>query len=76
MKKQSLKLFAAALVLGIFTVLASANSARAQNVLNFNVPFEFSVGNKTMPAGSYDLRKLNSSRYILRNAETKENLPG
>jgi len=74
MKKQSLKLFVAALVLGIFTVLASANSAKAQNVLNFNVPFEFSVSNKTLPAGNYDLKKLNNSRYILRNTESKENM--
>lgn len=74
MKKQSLKLFTAALVLGIFTVLASVSSVSAQDVLSFKIPFKFSVGNKTMSAGNYDLKKLSSSRYILRNAETKKSM--
>lgn len=74
MKMQSLKLLAAAFVLGIFTVLASANTASAQEVLSFKVPFEFSVGGKKMEAGNYDLKKMSHSRFVLRNAETKESM--
>lgn len=74
MKKQSLKLFAAALALGVFAILATANPAKAQDILKFEVPFEFNVGGEKMSAGNYDLKKINTSRYLLRNTETKEKM--
>lgn len=71
MKSQSLKLFAIACVLGLATIFASANSANAQTNLSFETPFDFNVGKDKLSAGKYELRKLNSGKYLLRNAETK-----
>lgn len=69
MKKQSFKLFALALVLGLFTVLGTASSANAQSVLRFNIPFEFNVGTEKYAAGKYEMKKINSSVFLLRNVE-------
>lgn len=74
MKKQSLKLFAAALVLGIFTVLATANSAKAQQVMSFNVPFDFNFGKKELKAGEYELRALSNTNFVLRSKASEENV--
>jgi hypothetical protein len=69
MKKQSFKLFALALVLGLFTVLGTASSANAQSLLRLNIPFEFHVGSEKYAAGKYEIKKINSSVYLLRNAD-------
>lgn len=74
MKKQSLKLFVAALVLGIFTVLASATSANAQQVVRFSVPFDFNFGKKELKAGEYELRALSDKNFVLRSKASEENI--
>lgn len=66
MKKQSFKLFALALVLGLFTVLGTASPANAQGVLQLNIPFEFNVGSEKYAAGKYEIKKINSSVYLFR----------
>ena len=67
MKLQSLKLFVATLVIGIFAV----SSAFAQQSLDFEIPFDFQIGKTQMKAGKYEMRKLNSKKFILRNIENK-----
>ncbi|MCD9186452.1 MAG: hypothetical protein LUM44_08460 [Pyrinomonadaceae bacterium] len=74
MKKQSLKLFAVALVLGIFTVLASASQAKAQQVMKFSVPFDFNFGKKELKAGEYELRALSTTNFVLTNKASEENI--
>jgi hypothetical protein len=66
MKMQSLKLFVAAAAIAIFTV----SSAYAQQVLKFDVPFQFQIGKAKLDAGKYEMRQLDNSKYLLRNAET------
>jgi hypothetical protein len=71
MKSQSLKLFAAALVLGLVSVFGAA-SANAQSRLAFETSFAFHVGKDRLPAGKYELQEMNYGKYLLRSAETKE----
>ncbi len=66
MKMQSLKLFVTAAAIAIFTV----SSAYAQQVLKFDVPFQFQIGKAKLDAGKYEMRQLDSSKFLLRNAET------
>jgi hypothetical protein len=66
MKMQSIKLFVAAAAIAIFTV----SSAYAQQVLKFDVPFQFQIGKAKLDAGKYEMRQLDSSKFLLRNAET------
>jgi hypothetical protein len=66
MKMQSLKLFVAATAIAIFTV----SSAYAQQVLRFDVPFQFQIGKAKLDAGKYEIRPLDNSKYLLRNTET------
>ncbi len=66
MKMQSLKLFVAAAAIAIFTV----SSAYAQQVLKFDVSFQFQIGKAKLDAGKYEMRQLDSSKFLLRNVET------
>ena len=53
MKKQAYTIMTITMLVGIMSI-----SARAQNNatrLSANIPFEFSVGNQTMPAGEYTI---------------------
>ena len=57
MKKQSLRIF---LMFGFLAILA-VSSAHAQSgkELTANIPFSFSVGSTTFPAGEYRVERLN-----------------
>ena len=57
------------LLLGV--VLLSSGMAHAQSILwmvKASIPFEFNVGNRTMPAGQYSLVQLQQHSVQLRNA--------
>ena len=51
--------------------VASANGQSQQAVAN--IPFEFVVGDKSLPAGEYGVGKLNASGEVLRIASTEDN---
>lgn len=70
MKSQSFKLFVVTLIIGIVAVV----SAFAQENMKFNVPFDFQVGNEKLDAGDYEMRKLDSKKFLLRNTETKKSI--
>jgi hypothetical protein len=56
MKRQAFSL------ISLLSLLLMAGSAIAQTIhVRANVPFNFSVGNKTLPAGVYDIRDISSS---------------
>ena len=74
MKKQSFKLFALGLVFGLFAILGTAVSAQAQQVLQFDIPFDFYAGSEKFAAGKYEIKKVNSSVYVLRNAGEKDGM--
>jgi type V secretory pathway adhesin AidA len=55
MKRQAFSL------VSLLTLLLVAGSAFAQTVhVRGNIPFNFAVGNKTLPAGTYDIRSIES----------------
>jgi hypothetical protein len=64
MKKQILKSLTMIGLVALFTLAAAATDARAQSRTQYtaNIPFEFTVGNETLPAG----------RYIITNARTPD----
>jgi hypothetical protein len=69
MKKQMFKFFAMiilVIMVAFVSALASASAQTPGHNLTVNVPFEFSVGDKTMPAGSYNISRLNSDGTALR----------
>jgi hypothetical protein len=74
MKKLTVLLFPA-LVLGLLT----AGFAYAQNatILRGDIPFEFTVASKTLPAGSYGVARNSNSPMILfiRGIENLESAP-
>jgi hypothetical protein len=58
MKKQAYTVIAMIVLAGSMAVAAQAqNSSRTR--LTANIPFEFSAGNKTMPAGEYTVSQVN-----------------
>jgi hypothetical protein len=67
MKKQAYTMIAMIVLVGSMAVAAKAQtSGRAQ--LTANIPFEFNVGNKTLPAGEYTVTQVNpaSDHAVLR----------
>ena len=75
MKKELLKGFS---MLVLILMLALANAAATANAQTSNkvvadIPFEFSVGYKTMPAGEYAVRAVNNQGNVLmiRSADGK-----
>lgn len=71
MKTQSLKLFAMAFVLGLAAIFG-AGSANAQTRSSFKTSFDFHVGKEKLPAGKYELQKMDYGKYLLRSVATKK----
>jgi hypothetical protein len=60
MKRQALSL------ISLLSLLLMAGSAIAQTIhVRSNVPFNFSVGNKSFPAGAYDIGTISSDSRVL-----------
>ncbi|PYS64527.1 MAG: hypothetical protein DMF76_04495 [Acidobacteria bacterium] len=58
MKKQAYTMIALLVLVGSMAVAAQAQtSGRTQLIAN--IPFQFNVGNKTLPAGEYSVRQVN-----------------
>jgi hypothetical protein len=57
------------MILGIFVVLAigMAHAQIGGDVLKVKIPFDFSVGRQTFPAGEYSLKPLLPHTMLLRN---------
>jgi hypothetical protein len=67
MKKQAYTMIAVIVLVGSMAVAAnSQTSGRTQLIAN--IPFQFSVGNKTLPAGEYTVLSVNadSSNVVLK----------
>ncbi len=78
MKRQMFKLFAMIILVIMVAFVAALATASAQTPghnLTVNVPFEFSVGDKALPAGDYLISRLNSDGSVLRimNQESNQN---
>ena len=72
MKNQTFRLVA---ILGIFLGLAVASvHAQAPSKVEVNIPFEFSAGKTTLPAGVYSIKRLSSNNVTLRSEDGKSNV--
>ena len=67
MKKQAYTLIAMIVLVGSLAVVAQAQT-NSSITLIANIPFQFSIGNKTLPAGEYTVRSIidDSSTVVLR----------
>ena len=63
MKKQAYTMIAMIVLLGCLAVSARAQCDSMQSVAN--IPFQFSVGQTTLPAGQYKLTCLNTEQRLL-----------
>jgi hypothetical protein len=64
--------YGALMILALAMVVSISPMAQAQNRTRANVPFEFSLEQKAMPAGLYEIGALNGSVLVVRNLETKD----
>jgi hypothetical protein len=62
------------LSLVVTSLILIASSARAQSFTKADVPFAFNVGQKRMPAGTYEVKieGVASDMILIRNIETRE----
>src|SRR2546427_11378738 len=60
MKRQAYPMIAMIILVGSMAVAAQAQTG-SRTQLIANIPFDFSVGNKTLPAGEYTVRQINPS---------------
>ena len=63
MKKQILKSLTMVSLAAVFTLAAATMNARAQSRTQYtaNIPFEFTVGNQTLPAGLYAIANIQTA---------------
>src|SRR6202008_5166201 len=52
-------------ILALASTVVAAKPAVAANRITVEIPFEFSVGYKTMPAGEYSVQELQNSNSVL-----------
>ena len=73
MKRQAYTMIAMIVLVGSMAVAAQAQTSGLLVVAN--IPFQFRVGNKTLPAGEYTVRKLNPGSDVaavqIRSADGK-----
>jgi hypothetical protein len=73
MKKQLLYRIAAS-ILFLFLVRLSASAQSHEYVMKVNVPFEFQVNGKTLPAGDYVIRRDLTTPDLLRIQSPERNI--
>ena len=65
MKKQAIKTFVLlSLLLSVSAIYVNAQTKTL--IRNVEIPFDFSVGNKTFPAGVYSVTSVNQEKIMLR----------
>src|SRR5215213_112998 len=72
MKNQTYRVVA---ILGIFLGLAVVSvHAQAPSKVEINIPFEFSAGKTTLPAGVYSIKRLSGNNVTLRSENGKSSV--
>jgi hypothetical protein len=69
MQKTSFKLLMTLSVMGL--LLASSAFAQSPERIYVNIPFEFTVGSKTLPAGEYTVRQILPSRLLIQSRDAR-----
>ena len=66
------KIYRFAAILGIFLGLAVTSvHAQAPSKVEVNIPFEFSAGKTTLPAGIYSIKRMSGDKVTLRSEDGK-----
>ena len=65
MRKGIYSVFAAVVLICLFAVTAAKAQSTNRAVLQADIPFEFTVGKVTLPAGEYTVRSVSDSSDIL-----------
>ena len=68
------KTYRIAAILGIFFAFAIAGYAQAPSKMEVNIPFEFSAGKTTLPAGVYSIKRMSANNVTLRSKDGKSNV--
>jgi hypothetical protein len=64
------KLYSTFAMMGLFLMLAFVSvSAQSRGKIEINVPFDFSLGNQTLPAGAYSIRHLSQTSMLVESAD-------
>jgi hypothetical protein len=62
-------------ILGIFLAFAVASvNAQAPSKMEVNIPFEFSAGKTTLPAGIYSIKRMSGNNVTLRSEDGKSSV--
>ena len=62
-------------ILGIFLAFAIASvNAQAPSKVEVNIPFEFSAGKTTLPAGIYTIKRMSGNNVTLRSEDGKSSV--
>ena len=56
-------------ILGIFLAFAVTGYAQAPSKVEVNIPFEFSAGKTTLPAGIYSIKRMSGNNVTLRSKD-------
>jgi hypothetical protein len=59
------------LVLAVFLFAGLAQAQHARPLIKADIPFEFSVGKKTLPAGTYSIARAEPNTLVLRDARDR-----
>lgn len=64
------KLYSTFAMLSLFFMLAVVSvQAQSESKLSVNIPFDFQIGNKVLPAGAYDVKRLSQTSMLIRSAD-------
>jgi hypothetical protein len=76
MKKEALRFFAMVILLvmvAFVSALASASAQTPSSNLSADIPFEFNVGDTTLPSGTYLISQINGDGSALRVRNSDDN---
>jgi hypothetical protein len=67
------KLYSTFAMMSLFIALAITSvQAESLGKLDINIPFEFNVGSKTLPAGEYSVKRLTQTSMLVISADGKQ----
>jgi hypothetical protein len=67
MRKQIFGAFAVLSLLFAFTVVSA--QAQGRNSVTAHIPFAFQIGDKTLPAGDYSVKRLSQNALVIESAD-------
>ena len=61
-------------ILGVLLTFAVAGYTQAPSKVEVNIPFEFSAGKTTLPAGTYSIKRMSGNNVTLRSDDGKSSV--